>query len=226
MVFFSFLGLSACGDGYGSDYSSARAQANQKAPRYVPVTPGAEPLYGANGPVILKPVTTTTSQSQVVVATNPSQIAPSASAPQLTGPVAITPGATPILAQGNSPLGHMLSPKPVARNEGGVRTASLSPMVPQTTPTPTQTGRRFAKGPIFSACRSAGRKEASQARCGCVQWVADQRLSAADQRRGAGYFTNQHALQETRQSDNKNNERFWKAWRAYGDVAAQQCSNT
>lgn len=44
----------------------------------------------------------------------------------------------------------------------------------------------YATGPIKTACEAAGRKQASRAKCGCVQAVADMELSAADQRRGAG----------------------------------------
>lgn len=82
---------------------------------------------------------------------------------------------------------------------------------------------RFAAGPIYSACRNAGRKSASRERCGCVQWVADRELSNSQQRRGAGYFQNQGKLQEIRQSDAPANETFWKAWKAYGQKAQAQC---
>ncbi|MBM1634402.1 hypothetical protein JQV27_16245 [Sulfitobacter mediterraneus] len=82
----------------------------------------------------------------------------------------------------------------------------------------------FATGPIQKACQQANRKAASRARCGCVQAVADRELSNADQRRGAKMFSDPHKLQEIRQSDNASNERFWKAWKAYGKVAAELCS--
>lgn len=84
----------------------------------------------------------------------------------------------------------------------------------------------YATGPIQQACQRAGRKASSRARCGCIQAVANRELSARDQRRGAGYFSNQHALQEVRQSDNPGNERFWKAWKAYGQRAASVCKGT
>jgi hypothetical protein len=84
----------------------------------------------------------------------------------------------------------------------------------------------FASGPIQKACLADGRKEASRTRCGCVQAVADQSLSAADQRRGAKMFRDPHQLQEIRQSDNANNERFWKAWKEFGQNAAAICAQT
>lgn len=84
----------------------------------------------------------------------------------------------------------------------------------------------FATGPIYDACRGAGRESASRQRCGCVQWVADKELTASQQRRGAGYFDNQAELQEVRQSDAARNEAFWTAWKAYGEQAKQICSRS
>lgn len=85
---------------------------------------------------------------------------------------------------------------------------------------------QFASGPIQKACQAQGRKAASRARCGCVQAVANRELSSADQRRGVKYFKNPHALQEVRQNQDSNpgNKRFWAAWKAYGQRAAQVCS--
>jgi hypothetical protein len=87
---------------------------------------------------------------------------------------------------------------------------------------------QFASGPIQKACQAQGRKAASRARCGCVQAVANRELSAADQRRGAKYFKDPHALQEVRQnqSSNASNKRFWAAWKAYGQTAEAICSGT
>mgnify|MGYP001793514517 CR=1 FL=1 len=82
----------------------------------------------------------------------------------------------------------------------------------------------FATGPIFSACQSAGRKQASRARCGCVQAVADQSLTSSEQRRGAGFFSDPHQAQVVRQSDNTLDERFWRRWKDYSSSAAQVCT--
>ncbi|MEL7132136.1 MAG: hypothetical protein AAGK77_06975 [Pseudomonadota bacterium] len=81
----------------------------------------------------------------------------------------------------------------------------------------------FATGPIYSACRAAGRDQASRARCGCVQAVANQSLNANDQRRGAGFFSNPQQAQDVRQSDRAIDERFWTRWKRYSDRAARQC---
>ncbi|MBY5935338.1 hypothetical protein KUV51_20190 [Tateyamaria omphalii] len=82
----------------------------------------------------------------------------------------------------------------------------------------------FATGPIYSACRSGGRSQASRARCGCVQAVANQSLTSSEQRRGAGFFSDPQQAQVVRQSDRASDERFWTRWKAYGDSAARQCT--
>lgn len=82
----------------------------------------------------------------------------------------------------------------------------------------------FATGPLNSACLAAGRKQASRARCGCIQAVADRELSAADQRRGVRVFKDPHGLQEARQSDRASDNEFWAAWKAYGNTAQTLCS--
>ncbi|MGC1496955.1 MAG: hypothetical protein WA790_14185 [Sulfitobacter sp.] len=84
----------------------------------------------------------------------------------------------------------------------------------------------FATGPIHRACLTDNRKAATPARCGCVQAVADQSLDIGDQKRGAKLFRDPHQLQEIRQSDNASNERFWLAWKAFGQNAAAACGST
>lgn len=83
---------------------------------------------------------------------------------------------------------------------------------------------QFASGPIYSACLKSDRKQASRARCGCVQAVADQSLVFSDQRRGAGFFSDPHQAQVVRQSDRSSDELFWKRWKEYSDTAAQMCT--
>lgn len=82
----------------------------------------------------------------------------------------------------------------------------------------------FATGPIYSACRRAGRREASRERCGCVQAVANQTLIAADQARGAEFFDKPSLAQEVRQSDRTIDERFWDRWKAYSEQATRLCT--
>ena len=81
----------------------------------------------------------------------------------------------------------------------------------------------FATGPIYSACLAADRRAASRELCGCVQFVADQRLSPRDQSRAAGFFSDPQSAQDTRQSDNPFSEAFWDRYRAYADVAERAC---
>ena len=82
----------------------------------------------------------------------------------------------------------------------------------------------YATGPLQRACLSQGRKAASSSRCGCVQAVADQQLSSAQQRRGVKAFKDPHKLQEWRQSDRSSDNAFWDVWKAFGQTASRVCT--
>lgn len=78
-------------------------------------------------------------------------------------------------------------------------------------------------GPISRACMTSPRQQKSPSLCRCIQKVADETLSGADQRRGAKYFRKPEKLQEVRQSDLRTNEVFWKRWKAFGQAASEAC---
>lgn len=149
-------------------------------------------------------------------------VTPSAQ-PVLSQPIAVTPGAVPIsttdinTANTTAPA---MSLKPVGR---GVVPAA--PVLASAQPEPPVV-LAAAKGPIYTACRKAGRKAATASRCGCIQAVADRELSASQQRRGAGYFKSPQKLQDVRQSNAGSNEAFWKAWKAFGQSATRSCRST
>ena len=84
-------------------------------------------------------------------------------------------------------------------------------------------GSRGASGDISKACLEADRRAASPELCSCVQQVANQSLSNGDQARAAVFFSEPQLAQETRQSDNSSDERFWLRYRAFTDLAAQIC---
>ena len=81
----------------------------------------------------------------------------------------------------------------------------------------------LASGPIGSACLEAGRREATRERCACVQGVANDTLSRADQRLGASFFTDPHRAQEIRQSERAGHEDFWKRWNDFAGRAQSRC---
>ena len=83
---------------------------------------------------------------------------------------------------------------------------------------------RSAVGPISEACLFHARPGASRARCTCVQAAANLTLGPSDQARGARYFGNSDALQETRQSDAPGDERFWEAWKVFAQTAEELCT--
>lgn len=82
----------------------------------------------------------------------------------------------------------------------------------------------MASGPISKACMASDRKARSRALCGCIQAAANQTLNGSQQRRAVAFYNDPHRAQEVRQSDRSNDERFWDAYRAYGDRAKQLCS--
>lgn len=84
-------------------------------------------------------------------------------------------------------------------------------------------GGSSVSGPVGSACMDAGRSAASASLCGCIQSVASQTLSNADQRRAAGFFDDPDKAQETRTSDNASSEAFWDRYRAFSDQASRTC---
>lgn len=78
-------------------------------------------------------------------------------------------------------------------------------------------------GTIQNACLKSDRP-ASRATCQCIQVVADRALSQSDQSLAAKFFEDPHMAQEVRQSDNPSKERFWKRYKAFGELAGKNCS--
>lgn len=80
-----------------------------------------------------------------------------------------------------------------------------------------------ASGPINSACLAQGRRDATRARCGCIQAVANQSLSRSQQQRSVRYFDDPGQLQEVRQSSSASNRAFWDAWKRFAETAETVC---
>lgn len=78
-------------------------------------------------------------------------------------------------------------------------------------------------GEIGRACMAGGRDAANPQLCSCVQGVANQSLSARDQRRAARFFTDPDKAQETRTSDRSRDEAFWDRYRAFASRAEAIC---
>ena len=111
-----------------------------------------------------------------------------------------------------------------ARREGH-RAAPTSPATPASA-TASVTSVRVAPiafGPISQACLASDRKARSRALCGCIQAVANDTLSGTDQQRAVAFYNDPHLAQMTRQSDRVRDERFWQAYKAYGERATQIC---
>lgn len=84
-------------------------------------------------------------------------------------------------------------------------------------------GRPVASGPISDACLASDRKARSPALCGCIQAVANQTLSGAEQRRALGFYRDPHSAQEVRTSDRPADQRFWETYIAYAERAERVC---
>jgi hypothetical protein len=85
-------------------------------------------------------------------------------------------------------------------------------------------GRPVASGPISDACLGSGRKARSPALCGCIQAVANDTLSGADQRRAVAFYRDLQSAQDTRQSQRAGDQRFWAAYTAYAERAERVCT--
>lgn len=81
-----------------------------------------------------------------------------------------------------------------------------------------------AAGPISTACLQSDRKARSRVLCGCIQVAANRTLSRAEQRRAVRFYRDPHSAQDIRQSRRPVDQRFWKAYRAYGAEAERLCS--
>ncbi len=78
-------------------------------------------------------------------------------------------------------------------------------------------------GEIGQACMAGGRNAANPQLCSCIQGVANQSLSGADQRRAARLFSDPDEAQSTRVSDRAGDEAFWGRYRAFANRAEAVC---
>ena len=79
-------------------------------------------------------------------------------------------------------------------------------------------------GEVGQACMSAGRNAANPTICSCIQGVANQSLSAPDQRRAARLFSDPDEVQNVRSSNGVGDETFWERYRAFAARAEAICS--
>lgn len=79
-------------------------------------------------------------------------------------------------------------------------------------------------GSIERACNKSDRDAANRSVCACIQQVADQSLSGADQRRAAGFFNDPDKAQDVRLSDTSRDDAFWTRYMAFGEQAEAYCA--
>lgn len=92
-------------------------------------------------------------------------------------------------------------------------TAALAPAPPA----------QAATGEISRACRISDRPAATPRLCRCIQRVANQTLNRSERRKAARFFSDPHRAQEIKMSDRGNDERFWKRYEAFGELAQAVC---
>lgn len=78
--------------------------------------------------------------------------------------------------------------------------------------------------PLDNACLGSGRSQGNAPLCGCIQQVADQTLSRADQRRAAGFFRDPHEAQKVRTSNSASDNAFWSRYTNFARTAEAYCS--
>ena len=82
---------------------------------------------------------------------------------------------------------------------------------------------RFATGVIGNACLIHGKRNASRARCGCIQAAADMTLTPVQQKQAIGFFRDPEQLEKIKRSDSPGNEKFWRTWETFTTTAEELC---
>ena len=76
---------------------------------------------------------------------------------------------------------------------------------------------------IQSACARSDRPGATRQLCACIQQVANQHLTRADQRQAARFFRDPDRAQQVRMSRSDRDRAFWQRYRAFADAAEARC---
>lgn len=82
---------------------------------------------------------------------------------------------------------------------------------------------RFSSGPISRACLASDRRARNSQLCGCIQTVANQSLSSADQRKAARFFKKPQRAQDIKMSKTAADDAFWDRYRAFASRSEGLC---
>jgi hypothetical protein len=82
----------------------------------------------------------------------------------------------------------------------------------------------YGSSMIERACNRLDRAAATYQVCSCIQQVANVTLSRSDQKKAAKFFKDPQLAQDTRQSDRRAKEKFWKRYKNWGELASLNCS--
>lgn len=78
-------------------------------------------------------------------------------------------------------------------------------------------------GVIERACRQSDRSAANPTLCGCIQRVANKKLTRSERKTVSKWFSDPHQAQIIRQSANRKDEQLWERYKSFGDTAAKVC---
>lgn len=76
---------------------------------------------------------------------------------------------------------------------------------------------------VRKACVSSDQGRGKRSLCACIQRVADQTLTARDQKLVARFFKDPDHAQAIRQSESRTHEHFWERYEQFGQYAEDIC---
>ncbi|MBW6506053.1 MAG: hypothetical protein K0B00_04795 [Rhodobacteraceae bacterium] len=78
-------------------------------------------------------------------------------------------------------------------------------------------------GPVGDACLALTSAQPGIVLCGCLQFIADQDLGRADQRRVAGFFADPDKAEVARRSSRPQDREFWQRYSSFIVKAEALC---
>ncbi|WP_299784751.1 hypothetical protein [uncultured Marivita sp.] len=82
---------------------------------------------------------------------------------------------------------------------------------------------RLSTGPISRACLSSDRQARNSQLCGCIQTVANQSLSGADQRKASRFFKDPQRAHDVWMSQTPSDDAFWERYKVFAARSEQFC---
>ena len=81
----------------------------------------------------------------------------------------------------------------------------------------------LATGPISKACTTSDRRDANKMVCGCIQSIANQSLTSADQKLAATFYDDPQKAQDVKMSKSSSHDAFWDRYKVYASRSERSC---